>query len=152
MVGYKGILVNPYKGYIARKLQLFQNFISLWQDTSFHFRILCDKPQIYARDCKEKGLLYVLKYEQRCDKCQSILESNAIKSIKSIITRRGENYERSKEISSALTFNSYDISFIDRQKKQYLDLNQSGMLMKFHIVSSIDYYQEIKNLQLKIGK
>ena len=77
-----------------------------------------------------------LKYGQRYNKCQAILESNTIKSIKSIITRRGENYERSKAILSAITLNSYDISFIEKLKKtQYLDLNQSGMLMKFHLVS-----------------
>ena len=50
------------------------------------------------------------------------MKSNTIKSIKSIITRRGENYERSKAILSAITLNSYDISFIDKKKHTILGL------------------------------
>ena len=113
MVGYKGIFVNPYKGIFKESCNYFKIIFPFGWDTSYHFRILCDTPKIYAREWKEKGILCVFKYGQKCDKYQAILESNAIKSIKSIITRRGENYELSKAISNALTLNSYDISFID---------------------------------------
>ena len=64
----------------------------------------------------EKGILRVQKSEsgRRCNERQSIIKSNIIKSIKNIITRRGENDERTKAILNAPKLNSSDISLIER--------------------------------------
>ena len=51
------------RGGIARNIQFFHNNSALWEDISHHFNIIDDTPQIYARDCNEKGILCVKKYE-----------------------------------------------------------------------------------------
>ena len=69
-IGCEDILVNPSRGGIARKFQLFHRYNSLLEDTYLHFNIIGDIPQLYARDCTEKVILCVQKYEsvQRCNK------------------------------------------------------------------------------------
>ena len=48
-----------------------------------------------------------------CNKFQAIFNSNIIKSINSIITRCGENYEQAKAISISPKLNLSDISLIE---------------------------------------
>ena len=59
IVGCEGIFVNTYRGGIARKFQLFHRYNSLLEDNYLHFNIIGDIPQLYARDCTEKGILGV---------------------------------------------------------------------------------------------
>ena len=136
--------MNTYRGGIARKFQLFHRYNSLLEDNYLHFNIIGDIPQLYARDCTEKVILCVQKYEsvQRCNKWKAILNTNEIKSIKSVITRSGENYERQKQFLihqhwTHLKFFSLRIW----KETLYLNLNQAGMFLKIHIVSSLNDWQ-----------
>ena len=112
----------------CKKVRICHNYSYLWEDTYYQFNIICDIPQLYKRDCTEKGLLRVQNYKsvQRCNKFQAIINSNAIKSIKRIITRHGENYDISKAILSAPTLNLFDILCIKGLEKKGLDLNKAG--------------------------
>ena len=121
---------HPYEstqGGYGKKVAIVCNCSSLREDTSYHSNIITGMSQLYGIDCTYKGIFRVGKYEseKKCSKFQDILNSNAIKSNKIIVTKRVENYKRSEEISSATTLNSSDISFIDNLKNTRLGL-ESG--------------------------
>ena len=42
--------MNPCKESIEREFQFFNNYISLWGDTYYHFNILGGMPQLYVID------------------------------------------------------------------------------------------------------
>ena len=60
MVRCQGILVNPSQGYIAKKLQLFHNCSTIKENTSYHFKILGDIPQI-LQETLRKNVFHVFK-------------------------------------------------------------------------------------------